>query len=338
MNRPDAPLPDDRPETGYRIGTVSRLTGIPTETLRIWERRYQVVSPDRSGGASRLYTRADIERLTLLKLLVDRGVAIGSVARLDDARLRERAALLGRDAGPAAPSLPAGRPLAIAVMGEVLPLRLRHDPVGDDWLTVVSATRGPAEFEAALGDTRPDIAVLEYPAVHRDTVREIRRLVRLAGVRRAIVVYGFAARDALALLDEPAFALVRAPLTTDDLRRECRRVIESGNARPAAAAAPPAAMPRQFSDEALALVATTAQATVLRCECPRHLSDMILKLAQFEVYSSECENRNVDDADVHAFLRTSAGQARSLLESALRRVLEVEKVDLAQLQRAGEPA
>ena len=31
--------------SGYRIGTVSKLTGISPDTLRIWERRYQVVTP-----------------------------------------------------------------------------------------------------------------------------------------------------------------------------------------------------------------------------------------------------------------------------------------------------
>ncbi len=337
MNRPHPPSHDDAPASGFRIGTVSRLTGIATETLRIWERRYQVVNPDRRGGTSRLYAREDIERLTLLKLLVDRGVAIGSIARLDDAQLRERAALLGRDAGTATAALATGRPLAVAVMGEVLPLRLRHEPIGEDWLTITSACRGPVEFEAALGGTKPDVVVLEYAAVHRETAREIRRLVRYSGARRAIVVYGFAAHDALALLDEPAFSLVRAPLAPDDLRRECRRLAQAATAAP-----PDAGAPRIFSDEALALVATTANAKVLQCECPRHLSDLILKLTQFEQYSADCENRNADDAALHALLRTASGRARSLLEAALERLLEVENMDLETLRRggrrAGEPA
>ena len=33
--------------TGYRIGAVAKLTGISTDTIRAWERRYGVVEPNR---------------------------------------------------------------------------------------------------------------------------------------------------------------------------------------------------------------------------------------------------------------------------------------------------
>ena len=58
----------------FKIGVVSRITNIPVDTLRIWERRYSVVVPCRSEKADRLYKREDINRLTLLKLLVDKGM------------------------------------------------------------------------------------------------------------------------------------------------------------------------------------------------------------------------------------------------------------------------
>ena len=56
----------------FKIGAVSSITNIPIDTLRIWERRYSVVTPARSKKADRLYSREDINRLNLLKLLVDR--------------------------------------------------------------------------------------------------------------------------------------------------------------------------------------------------------------------------------------------------------------------------
>ena len=61
------------PATAFKIGAVSRITNIPVDTLRIWERRYRVVVPFRSHNSDRLYQRDDINRLTLLKMLVDRG-------------------------------------------------------------------------------------------------------------------------------------------------------------------------------------------------------------------------------------------------------------------------
>ena len=74
----------------FKIGVVSRITNIPVDTLRIWERRYSVVVPDRSEKADRLYRREDINRLTLLKLLVDKGHAIGSIAKLNNGELSQR--------------------------------------------------------------------------------------------------------------------------------------------------------------------------------------------------------------------------------------------------------
>jgi DNA-binding transcriptional MerR regulator len=73
--------------TPYRIGTVSRLTGISTDTLRAWERRYGAVTPPR-GGLRRDYDQADVERLILLRRAVEKGHAIGTIARLPDAELR----------------------------------------------------------------------------------------------------------------------------------------------------------------------------------------------------------------------------------------------------------
>jgi MerR family transcriptional regulator, light-induced transcriptional regulator len=75
----------------YPIGTAARLAGIPPETLRIWERRYQLLSPGRTGGGHRLYSEDDVALLRCVKVLVDAGMRIGAVARMEPARIREEA-------------------------------------------------------------------------------------------------------------------------------------------------------------------------------------------------------------------------------------------------------
>lgn len=70
-------------EARYRIGTLSRLSGVSTHLIRVWERRYDALEPGRSDGGARLYSASDLERLRLLKRAVDRGHAIGQVARLE---------------------------------------------------------------------------------------------------------------------------------------------------------------------------------------------------------------------------------------------------------------
>ena len=76
------------PESKYRIGAVARLTGIAADTLRVWERRYGVVRPQRSAKGGRRYSRDDVLRLALIKRLVDAGHAIGSVANLEGPELQ----------------------------------------------------------------------------------------------------------------------------------------------------------------------------------------------------------------------------------------------------------
>jgi DNA-binding transcriptional MerR regulator/methylmalonyl-CoA mutase cobalamin-binding subunit len=83
----------------YPIRAVSKLTGIPVDTLRrAWERRYRVVEPPRDERG-RLYSEADVQRLRLLRRAVDGGHAIGRVASLSTAELD---ALLARPAAATA--------------------------------------------------------------------------------------------------------------------------------------------------------------------------------------------------------------------------------------------
>jgi MerR family transcriptional regulator, light-induced transcriptional regulator len=72
----------------YPIRAASQLTGLPVDTLRAWERRYQAVNPSRAGRG-RLYSEADIRRLLLLRRAVDGGHAIGQVASLSDDALEQ---------------------------------------------------------------------------------------------------------------------------------------------------------------------------------------------------------------------------------------------------------
>jgi DNA-binding transcriptional MerR regulator len=71
---------------GYRITTVSRLTGIPRNTLLAWERRYNLVSPQRQENGYRAYSDADVDYLRTIKQLVDSGYRISEAITLIDER------------------------------------------------------------------------------------------------------------------------------------------------------------------------------------------------------------------------------------------------------------
>ena len=84
-----APPENPGAEPLYRSGAVARMVQMPVATLRIWERRYQAVAPTTSGSGHRLYNAADVERVAVLRQLTACGHAIGSIAALPLAQLRE---------------------------------------------------------------------------------------------------------------------------------------------------------------------------------------------------------------------------------------------------------
>lgn len=73
----------------YTIKRVAELTGISLSTLRAWERRYGVVTPQRSEGRYRLYSDADVRTLAIMAALVHDGwsaseAAAETLSRLGD--------------------------------------------------------------------------------------------------------------------------------------------------------------------------------------------------------------------------------------------------------------
>lgn len=66
----------------HSIKAASIKTGLSSHVIRIWEKRYGAVSPERSPTNRRLYSDKDIERLTLLRRATEEGHKIGQIARL----------------------------------------------------------------------------------------------------------------------------------------------------------------------------------------------------------------------------------------------------------------
>lgn len=77
-------------EATFSVGAAARLTGLSPDLLRAWERRYRVVEPVRSAGGTRRYRESDVEKLRLMKAVVDAGHRIGDVAGLSVDELRSR--------------------------------------------------------------------------------------------------------------------------------------------------------------------------------------------------------------------------------------------------------
>ena len=65
----------------YNIGVVARMTGIPVATLRVWERRYQFPSAERTDGGHRLYSEKELVRLRWVKNSIDEGMQTSQAIR-----------------------------------------------------------------------------------------------------------------------------------------------------------------------------------------------------------------------------------------------------------------
>ncbi|WLI77743.1 MerR family transcriptional regulator [Kosakonia sp. H02] len=66
----------------YTIGEVALLCDINPVTLRAWQRRYGLLTPQRTDGGHRLFTDADIDRIREIQRWVGAGVPVSKVQSL----------------------------------------------------------------------------------------------------------------------------------------------------------------------------------------------------------------------------------------------------------------
>jgi DNA-binding transcriptional MerR regulator len=72
----------------YSVTAASRISGVHPETLRAWERRYELIQPRRDARGRRMYAAADIELLRLLRRGTELGHPISRLAELSPEELR----------------------------------------------------------------------------------------------------------------------------------------------------------------------------------------------------------------------------------------------------------
>jgi len=66
----------------YRIGEVSRITGLRPHVLRYWESEFKVIKPHKGESLQRLYRRKDLDLiLKIKKLLYEDGYTIAGAKK-----------------------------------------------------------------------------------------------------------------------------------------------------------------------------------------------------------------------------------------------------------------
>lgn len=81
----------------YSIRDLEKLSGIKSHTIRIWEKRYNLIKPERSQTNRRLYSDSDLRKLINVAVLTRNGIKISHIAKLSLEEIDDKVAVLLRE-------------------------------------------------------------------------------------------------------------------------------------------------------------------------------------------------------------------------------------------------
>jgi len=80
----------------YSIKDLEKITGVKAHTIRVWERRYAIIQPERTETNIRYYSDNDLKRLLNIAMLNDAGIKISHLAKLTSIDLETKVMELSR--------------------------------------------------------------------------------------------------------------------------------------------------------------------------------------------------------------------------------------------------
>jgi MerR family transcriptional regulator, light-induced transcriptional regulator len=123
----------------YSIKELEQLSGIKAHTIRIWEKRHQLIEPQRTTTNIRFYSDYDLKKIINVSLLNNNGFKISSIARMSDDELSKTILELSDTKNQAAIFID----LLVTSMLDLDEEKFEHE------LTVIESKHG---FEATITD------------------------------------------------------------------------------------------------------------------------------------------------------------------------------------------
>lgn len=250
----------------------------------------------------------------------------------------------------------------LALLGESYPAQLRENPQALRDVQVVWSGTSLEAFRQEVPERRPDVLALDFHELDGLESGVVPALLENSRARHAVVTYRFAKRGVLQQYPAGKVRLLQGPISLSLLRAHVHLaalddMMQPGPMRPVAplapvplsVAAPPASASivqlgaREGGPLATVTVPATPKAprysadqlgqlleisSVVQCECPNHLSQIVSSLQAFEEYSKHCENRNEADKQVHSLLYKYTAAARAVMEEALAALVKHENISL----------
>jgi len=205
--------------------------------------------------------------------------------------------------------------------------------LGTDKRDVLLAAGGSVKVDALIADLallgeQPELAIAELESALKPEL--------------TLIVYSFAKWDLIERLRKSKRQLLRAPVSARALRSNMiGLIVKHLTSAPAATTETPESSllrldrqpPMRRYDE-MQLAALQDVRSVVDCECPNQVADLVIALNAFENYSASCQNRNEKDAQIHRMLARVTGHARAVMEYAMKELCAFENIDPVKLAQA----
>jgi DNA-binding transcriptional MerR regulator len=273
---------------------VAKLTGISTDTIRAWERRYGVVQPNRGENNNRCYSEEHVSKLISVKRLVDAGQAIGTICKLSDQALQARTrGILGPSRQPAVGTLKKWTVISVQQPSWLKACVQAQPGIEASWISNLES------FSAA----DEEFVIIDIPSLSEMKEKLVLRMLPNDLASRCLVVYKFASRTQLRSLASKGIRLLKGPLEPFALVNLLR-----GNGQTEAL------LSESVNFNALKV---SLQEGDILCNCMSQLSGLMSALNQLEAASIGCSKSPQMDVVLQEQLVELTVQARSIMEHPL---------------------
>ena len=185
-------------------------------------------------------------------------------------------------------------------------------------LNMIDVKTDAAELKSSY-HTKVNFVIVEMQSVHPGSLDYIQSIKKITKAEKILVAYDFGREADVALLNTIDSSAIKLPLKKETITDWCQENF------PSYRSVDSNFMPRVLSSEQINTIIKAG--SNINCECPQHLSEIIGKLVAFEKYSSQCEARNPQDAEIHTLLEEETSKCRHAFEKLLVAVANFENIE-----------
>lgn len=299
----------------FSIGTVARIIGVSTHTLRAWEKRYDLNLAHRNASGRREYPAGEIEKLKMIKSVLKLGYKISDVAHLS---INELAQLKSNDSASGDTSSNQPKKRRVLIYGKKLShLVFQARPsiryqVFDELIDLADQV----ESESAIVNG----VVLAFNKIDKE-IEELIYTIKL-GFRRHIPLIVLSETS---LASDISQRLAKSHIETIDNGFELsdvKKILKSERFETDVNSVPKVSLNKVQVGKLL------DHKSAIYCECPHHLADVYTKLDEFITYSKNCEILSPKDAALHQHINQKLQEIKGDFTQLVWDVAEIDGIDL----------